>query len=100
VPRSEALTRAGPESTRVQEAEHFGVGRHVAHTGKLGEGPVGAPYCPIVVDYFTDEVVPADLLNDSRLVVHFLPMLTVRDYVLTTNSGSQFTTGKRENYSY
>jgi hypothetical protein len=53
-----------------------------------------------VVDYFTDEVVPADLLNDSRLVVHFLPMLTVRDYVLTTNSGSQFTTGKRENYSY
>nr|GFB93226.1 hypothetical protein [Tanacetum cinerariifolium] len=57
-------------------------------------------YCPIVVDYTTDEAVLAGLLNDYRLVVHRLPLRTARDYVLTTKSGSQFTTSERENYAY
>jgi superfamily II DNA or RNA helicase len=59
-----------------------------------------ATYCPIVVDYTTDEAVLAGLLNDYRLVVHRLPLRTERDYVLTTKSGSQFTTSERENYFY
>ncbi|RZJ90510.1 MAG: hypothetical protein EOO60_08880, partial [Hymenobacter sp.] len=33
-------------------------------------------------------------------VVHRLPLRTVRDYVLTTKAGSQFTTSERENYVY
>jgi superfamily II DNA or RNA helicase len=44
--------------------------------------------------------VLAGLLNDYRLVVHRLPLRTERDYVLTTRSGSQFTTSERENYQY
>jgi superfamily II DNA or RNA helicase len=68
-----------------------------AHSEK---GRLVATYCPIVVDYTTDEAVLAGLLNDYRLVVHRLPLRTVRDYVLTTKSGSQFTTSERENYQY
>ena len=64
------------------------------------KGRLVATYCPIVVDYTTDEAVLAGLLNDYRLVVHRLPLRTVRDYVLTTKSGSQFTTSERENYAY
>jgi superfamily II DNA or RNA helicase len=59
------------------------------------KGRLVATYCPIVVDYTTDEAVLAGLLNDYRLVVHRLPLRTARDYVLTTKSGSQFTTSER-----
>jgi superfamily II DNA or RNA helicase len=68
-----------------------------AHSEK---GRLVATYCPIVVDYTTDEAVLAGLLNDYRLVVHRLPLRTARDYVLTTKSGSQFTTSERDNYAY
>ena len=64
------------------------------------KGRLVATYCPIVIDYTTDEAVLAGLLNDYRLVVHRLPLRTTRDYVLTTKSGSQFTTSERENYFY
>lgn len=64
------------------------------------KGRLVATYCPILVDYTTDEAVLAGLLNDYRLVVHRLPLRPVRDYVLTTKSGSQFTTSERENYQY
>jgi superfamily II DNA or RNA helicase len=64
------------------------------------KGRLVATYCPIVVDYTTDEAVLAGLLNDYRLVVHRLRLRSVRDYVLTTKSGSQFTTSERENYHY
>jgi superfamily II DNA or RNA helicase len=68
-----------------------------AHSEK---GRLVATFCPILVDYTTDEAVLAGLLNDYRLVVHRLPLRTERDYVLTTKSGSQFTTSERENYLY
>ena len=42
----------------------------------------------------------AGQLNDYRLVVHRLPLSSVRDYVLTTRAGSQFTTREREHYQY
>jgi len=64
------------------------------------KGRLVATYCPIVVDYTTDEAVLAGLLNDYRLVVHRLPLRTMRDYVLTTKASSQFTTSERENYAY
>ncbi|MGI4873088.1 MAG: DEAD/DEAH box helicase [Janthinobacterium lividum] len=68
-----------------------------AHSEK---GRLVATYCPIVVDYTTDEAVLAGLLNDYRLVVHRLPLRTVRDYELTTKAGQQYTTSERENYQY
>ena len=64
------------------------------------KGRLVATYCPVRVDYTTDEAVLADLLNDYRLVVHRLPLSSVRDYVLTTKAGTQFTTSERENYQY
>ncbi|TDN38735.1 hypothetical protein E4631_22455 [Hymenobacter sp. UV11] len=68
-----------------------------AHSEK---GRLVATYCPIIVDYTTDEAVLAGLLNNYRLVVHPLPLRTARDYVLTTKAGSQFTTSEREHYAY
>ena len=64
------------------------------------KGRLVATYCPMVIDYTTDEAVLAGLLNDYRLVVHRLPLSTVRDYQLTFKSGSQFTTSERESYYY
>ncbi|MDQ2770390.1 MAG: hypothetical protein M3Y54_07815 [Bacteroidota bacterium] len=64
------------------------------------KGRLVATYCPMQVDYTTDEAVLAGLLNDYRLVVHRLPLSPVRDYVLTFKSGKQFTTSERENYQY
>ncbi|GAB3637903.1 hypothetical protein GCM10027422_34930 [Hymenobacter arcticus] len=64
------------------------------------KGRLVATYCPILVDYTTDEAVLAGLLNDYRLVVHRLPLSTVRDYQLTFKSGSQLLTSERENYHY
>jgi superfamily II DNA or RNA helicase len=68
-----------------------------AHSEK---GRLVATYCPIVVDYTTDEAVLAGLLNDYRLVVHRLPLSSVRDYELTTKAGQTYTTSERENYQY
>ena len=64
------------------------------------KGRLVATYCPILIDYTTDEAVLAGLLNDYRLVVHRLPLSAVRDYQITFKSGSQLTTSERENYHY
>ena len=74
-------------------------GTHPAQPGSE-KGRLVASYCPMLVDYTTDEAVLAGLLNDYRLVVHRLPLNPVRDYVLTFKSGKQFTTSERENYQY
>jgi len=60
------------------------------------KGRLVATYCPILIDYTTDEAVLAGLLNDYRLVVHRLPLSSVRDYVVSFQAGSQFTTSERE----
>ena len=64
------------------------------------KGRLVATYCPILIDYTTDEAVLAGLLNDYRLVVHRLPLSSVRNYVVAFQSGSQFTTSERESYQY
>ena len=64
------------------------------------KGRLVATYCPMRVDYTTDEAVLAGLLNDYRLVVHRLPLSPVRDYTVILKTGSQFTTSERESYRY
>jgi len=64
------------------------------------KGRLVATYCPMLIDYTTDEAVLAGLLNDYRLVVHRLSLSSVRDYVVSFQSGSQFTTSERESYQY
>ncbi|SFQ79730.1 DEAD/DEAH box helicase [Hymenobacter arizonensis] len=64
------------------------------------KGRLVATYCPIVIDYTTDEAVLAGLLNDYRLVVHRLPLSPVRDHRVSLRSGQQFTTSERESYQY
>lgn len=64
------------------------------------KGRLVATYCPMLIDYTTDEAVLAGLLNDYRLVVHRLPLGTARDYEVTLKYGLQFTTSERDNYHY
>lgn len=52
------------------------------------------------MDYTTDEAMLAGLLNDCCLVVHRLPLSSVRDYAVTLKYGQQFTTNKRVSYWY
>ncbi len=101
------------ECHTLKESHELGLKAHVARKksilGLTGtppalanseKGRLVATYCPILVDYTTDEAILAGLLNDYRLVVHRLPLGSVRDYVVTTKAGSQFTTSERENYQY
>ena len=64
------------------------------------KGRLVTTFCPMLIDYTTDEAVLAGLLNDYRLVVHRLSLSSVRDYVVAFQSGSQFTTSERESYQY
>lgn len=101
------------ECHALKDSHEPGLRAHVAGKGSIlgltgtpplepgsEKGRLVATYCPIRADYTTDEAVLAGLLNDYRLVVHRLPLSSVRDYVVTTNSGSQFTTSEREHYQY
>ena len=64
------------------------------------KGRLVTTYCPMLLNYTTDEAVLAGLLNDYRLVVHRLSLSSARDYVVAFQSGSQFTTSERESYQY
>ena len=64
------------------------------------KGRLVTTFCPMLIDYTTDEAVLAGLLNDYRLVVHRLSLSSVRDYVVAFQSRSQFTTSERESYQY
>lgn len=64
------------------------------------KGRLVATYCPLVVDYTTDEAVLAGLLNGYRLVVHQLALRTVRDYAFQTKAGQLYVTSEREHYQY
>jgi len=101
------------ECHALKDSHEPGLKAHVARKGSIlgltgtppaqpasEKGRLVATYCPMLVDYTTDEAVLAGLLNDYRLVVHRLPLSSVRDYVLTFKSGKQFTTSERENYQY
>ena len=101
------------ECHALKNSHQPGLKAHVARKGSIlgltgtppaqpdsEKGWLVATYCPMLVDYTTDEAVLAGLLNDYRLVVHRLPLSSVRDYVVTFKSGSKFTTSERENYQY
>ena len=101
------------ECHALKDSHEPGLKAHVARKGSIlgltgtppaqpdsEKGRLVATYCPMLVDYTTDEAVLAGLLNDYRLVVHRLPLNSVRDYVVAFQSGSQFTTSERESYQY
>jgi len=101
------------ECHALTDAHAPGLQAHVARQGHIlgltgtppaqagsEKGRLVATYCPIVVDYTTDEAVLAGLLNDYRLVVHRLPLRPVRDFSYTTKTGQTYTTSERERYPY
>lgn len=70
-------------------------------TYKKGEkGQLVQKYCPIVIDYTTDEAVNAGILNDYRIVVHGIPLSKKNDFVIKFKSGGQKTSSEYETYWY
>ena len=101
------------ECHALTESHEPALRKHVARKGHIlgltgtppadshGEkGRLVATYCPILVDYTTDEAVLAGLLNGYRLVVHRLALRTVRDYAYTTKAGQTYVSSEREHYQY
>ena len=101
------------ECHALTDAHALGLQAHVARRGHIlgltgtppaqagsEKGRLVATYCPLIVDFATDEAVVAGLLNDYRLVVHRLPLRPVRDYAYTTKTGQTCTTSARARYPY
>jgi hypothetical protein len=77
----QGLVRTGASSPGGLVAPHPEVDGYTPRAAQSHskKGRLVATYCPILVDYTTDEVVLADLLNDYRLVVHRRPLRSVHD---------------------
>jgi len=57
-------------------------------------------YCPIVYKYMTDEAVKANILNDYRITVHFLPLNPLKTILMTSKQGKQWYASERDTYNY
>ena len=56
-------------------------------------------YCPIMYRYITDDAVDDKILNDYRIIVHYLPLSTDND--LQVKAGNhKFYTSERKSYDY
>lgn len=81
-------------------------GRIVGLTGSKpryaasGRGRMVEKYCPIVYEYQTDEAVEDKILNDYKIIVHSLPLDTVKNMSVPTKNGGNFITSERSSYDY
>lgn len=57
-------------------------------------------YCPVVYTYITDDAIDDNILNDYRIVVHMLPLSSVKNYKVTKKNGGFFMTSERDHYNY
>lgn len=63
------------------------------------KGMMVKTFCPIMYKYITDDAVGDKILNDYRIVVHYLPLST--DNTLAVKAGTkQFYTSERKSYDY
>jgi superfamily II DNA or RNA helicase len=56
-------------------------------------------FCPIVYNYFIDDAIEDNILNDYKIIVHQLKLGTAKDVKVDTKSGG-FMTTEQANYSY
>lgn len=63
------------------------------------KGRMVAKYCPIVYKYITDEAVEEGILNDYEIVVHTMPLGTIKNIPMHKNGKTWFTS-ERETYDF
>lgn len=67
---------------------------------KSEKGEMVSKYCPIVYTYITDDAVEDKILNDYRVVVHTIPLDTVKNHRVQLKKGGYFMTSEQANYQY
>lgn len=63
------------------------------------KGKLVTEYCPIVYTFKADDAIMSGIINDYQIVVHELNLNTLKDYRVTTKTGS-FMTSEQLNYNY
>jgi superfamily II DNA or RNA helicase len=56
-------------------------------------------FCPIVYTYVTDDAIDSKILNDYKIVVHYLQLGTSKTVKVSTKTGG-FMTSEQANYAY
>lgn len=56
-------------------------------------------YCPIVYEYITDDAVGDNILNDYKIIVHYISLSSKKD-IPVNNKGKTFYTSELDNYNY
>jgi len=63
------------------------------------KGVMVRSYCPIMYRYITDDAVSDNILNDYRIIVHYLPLSESNNYRVQAGS-KQFWTSERKSYDF
>jgi len=63
------------------------------------KGEMVEKYCPIVYKYITDDAITDEILNDYRIIVHLIPLDTIKNVKVQLKNGS-FLTSESESYYY
>lgn len=63
------------------------------------KGQMVMRYCPILYTYITDDAVEDNILNDYRIIVHYLNLSTLNDFPVKTKNGV-FNTSEVKSYGY
>jgi superfamily II DNA or RNA helicase len=64
------------------------------------KGKLVETYCPIVFRYLTDDAVDAKILNDYRIIIHRLPLNSVRNIKINKKTGGFFMNSEVSIYDY
>ncbi len=64
------------------------------------KGEMVQKHAPIVYTYITDDAVEDQILNDYKIIVHYLPLATTKTHRVSKKTGGFFMTSERDNYKY
>lgn len=63
------------------------------------KGRLVAKFCPIVYKYITDEAIEDGILNDYQIIVHKIPLNSIRNIPMHKNGATWFTS-ERDSYNF
>ncbi len=64
------------------------------------KGEMVQKYAPVVYTYITDDAVEDRILNDYKIIVHYLPLSEARTHKVAKKAGGFFYTSEKDNYKY
>jgi superfamily II DNA or RNA helicase len=64
------------------------------------KGALVSQYCPIMFSYITDDAVDDEILNDYKIIVHYLPLSQAKNIKMTTRDGKAWYISEAHSYGY